>query len=1245
MPTLDRRVSVILGAEHATNAITDVLCQSKSKTQYSKREPTPPLRSKDVGAKKSMKDRTTKSELVAENEMLHAVLANVQNVLEDCKEVAEHGGGENSATTVRSLVSKRKASNRRQHGGRRRSADLELAEHVSKKPAVVPATVQSGTKGAKASRERPARKAKPTANEVIYSEQQTTEAQRKSYNKPHYMVFTRGPKPWPPSLVIQLLEPMRKAGSPHVKYTVENLIANQCVDIKYAQVMAVLLKYEKTSQIPKGWGGHGRKQLLTDEDLEQIVSRYSLAHGETINEKQLKAGVIDVVTKKKIALKQLVIEEEWVPSTTFMKQTYARLMTMKVAGRELGIVKKTWYRSEPRAIARKSLRARLSKVAVVLNCAYYPVDEIPSSYKRHAVDHILSGTKHYPVKAIHSGLYFNWDEVKFFVSNGVVSGQNVSQLGVVDWDGKRISQYSSDSSAQKFTEGFQFGFQGGIASMPAVQPFAIVLSVKADTLSYADFPGGLVCMPIEGFSLASATNPGDKAIGYVFFKRGDSPKDADGVSVHVRLEMELNKIVRLPFVDEVREAIFGTKPGGEVPASQTAFGVHDGHDQQQHATRRMLEEFAQRGMRVAKGNPSGTDVDNALDAGDIHRRMKAMVKKRDYTVLDDGELQKADRFRTQVTAWEKANKIHLPASVKKLLPQVLATFPCDVQGVFTREKILSSFAATGIRAHNGKPDVRVMLQIGRDYGPGEEDKAWSTVPKAVNAAYDSGGVNEQLYDLWGIAPDFNSKGEIYRRDADITNESRQRFKELGHEQQVKLRDASKADKDAAAALKESVITAKHTALKSLSDEVRVLVEAAHGNIGNATVDDFWKAKGPSLLAFVKVRMFSDSAGATAFKMKKGKLPQARGLDPANPKEKSLVYVAWSLRNAPELLLPPTISVASQAPPPAVPAADLSLHVRPLTSPDPELASKFLTDATWIKDARLLLIGIPDASGPISQSLLDKADALQRLVITRTTQHLGVVLKTAKQKQNGCWNFQHMNSGIIAALVTLAGHVHEFIATRKANQCLLAADTELFVGINELAPTRQPARPRPRLSSRRRAGAAAAAAVHDAIVGTHREYPHGSYLVDDKHGNKWGSGKGAGRHLVERVEEHGEKAGKGPEGSFPGEFFPTRAAYEANPAAYPNIIGFFENIRFAVAVAWWSNNNKGVAENIFVWPDGTLEQALRTGFKVKADGNVCQKEAHFIAYAAEYFYERCLAPANNVSNNPGWESVLGIFSSI
>lgn len=184
---------------------------------------------------------------------------------------------------------------------------------------------------------------------------------------PHSSVYRKGPKPWPPRQVVDLLLPLR--GTRFMKAAVERLHESGCVTVAKSNVARMVARAVEGKELPAAWGMGGKQLLVTDEELVEVMKQYSLAKGETISEKQLEQDMTTLLTKKAKAAGKLFAGELVKAQSKWLKQTFQRLLTLKVGegGAPLTTVRKVIYKPPGRKTAADSVRAPVCYSALLLN--------------------------------------------------------------------------------------------------------------------------------------------------------------------------------------------------------------------------------------------------------------------------------------------------------------------------------------------------------------------------------------------------------------------------------------------------------------------------------------------------------------------------------------------------------------------------------------------------------------------------------------------------------------------------------------------------------------------------------------------------------------------------------------------------------------------------------------------------------------------------------------------------------------
>jgi hypothetical protein len=159
---------------------------------------------------------------------------------------------------------------------------------------------------------------------------------------------------------------------------------------------------------------------------------------------------------------------------------------------------------------------------------------------------------------------------------------------------------------------------------------------------------------------------------------------------------------------------------------------------------------------------------------------------------------------------------------------------------------------------------------------------------------------------------------------------------------------------------------------------------------------------------------------------------------------------------------------------------------------------------------------------------------------------------------------------------------------------------------------------------------------------------GCYLYyDTVSGSFVRSGKvnGENRSFLARDKEH-LKSAKSKE--LPLKFnkaYPSRTAPEPQPTLQ---LGYFEDLQQYCGLGFSRSENiealhQADGHGIFVWSEEIIERIGAVNFANAKD--LKAKQLHMVGYLCELVYDLALAPGDNVSQSPGFETPLGVFGGV
>ena len=321
--------------------------------------------------------------------------------------------------------------------------------------------------------------------------------------------------------------------------------------------------------------------------------------------------------------------------------------------------------------------------------------------------------------------------------------------------------------------------------------------------------------------------------------------------------------------------------------------------------------------------------------------------------------------------------------------------------------------------------------------------------------------------------------------------------------------------------------------------------------------------------------------------------------------------------------------------------------------DRRTAAQLLADAPWLASIEGTFMGPASSSACTMRSGKD-ADAVARIIRSRLRSHVDLKMAVEAKKSHWVWRLMRLNIPRIAALIARSNHVVTDLDAISEEDSVLTMDLDAFVPIELASPAedtggngkgaagnkKAQGRARKRTSKAREAAAAG-------VVGTGGTLPPrlhaGAYLYFDQRLHKFVRSGKAARPFEERMAEHKKGASSSSTVSKFYGAYPTTTAVAAAKATGTEIAGIrkgvYEDLLPVVALGYRQEDAATVAD-VFYWGEG-LESAV-AGVNFRGAETLLAKKLHCVGYLAELAYGLLLAPAADVSVNPGFETCLGIF---
>ena len=294
--------------------------------------------------------------------------------------------------------------------------------------------------------------------------------------------------------------------------------------------------------------------------------------------------------------------------------------------------------------------------------------------------------------------------------------------------------------------------------------------------------------------------------------------------------------------------------------------------------------------------------------------------------------------------------------------------------------------------------------------------------------------------------------------------------------------------------------------------------------------------------------------------------------------------------------------------------DIQVHVRQLQIEDSlnmtHLSSCLFADAHWVDIVCFCFNHDIDVDRDISNQK-QKADIVNTMLLQRLTQYVHKRIADENKRDSWCFKWAAKNMAHMACLMVLFGHVKDDVDCLDEDSMLLSATNNFKIASNEENKNR-----------------------------------HGAYLYYDCNDAQWiRSGKATGRGFSAMNEEYLKRAKSKRSSSQFDLRYPSKTNTQRNPSSRR---GYFENLSQFVAIGFDVNNDEhgkiitGELENGGLFSYTNEEKRKIDSCNMRGRGTTMLKRIDIVAYLFELGYDLSISPADNVSHNPGFESVLGVW---
>ena len=234
---------------------------------------------------------------------------------------------------------------------------------------------------------------------------------------------------------------------------------------------------------------------------------------------------------------------------------------------------------------------------------------------------------------------------------------------------------------------------------------------------------------------------------------------------------------------------FDSAPGEPIPDELTAVSWCDGDLSQIKAITDMADELTANKIVANKQHAARSAVEQPADLANVFNVIKSSMPL--YTVSDSPPescpMKKmiSDAFKSGELSF-----IKMAENKKRALIDFLSVIPTIATKACTVDNIRRGFITAGIIDDKRKRYPvfnRILSTCRRDVQVTEYKCIVDNFHRIINEACEKGIVSEEVFEEIGIIKDSDSTGNTVLRDAEISQESRQRTKCLTHAEQVELR--------------------------------------------------------------------------------------------------------------------------------------------------------------------------------------------------------------------------------------------------------------------------------------------------------------------------------------------------------------------------------------------------------------------------------------------------------------------------
>lgn len=479
-----------------------------------------------------------------------------------------------------------------------------------------------------------------------------------------------------------------------------------------------------------------------------------------------------------------------------------------------------------------------------------------------------------------------------------------------------------------------------------------------------------------------------------------------------------------------------------------------------------------------------------------------------------------------------------------------------------------------------------------------------------------GHVPDTKLEELGFPVDRDMDGTEVRRDATITQEARQRAKNLTHVHQVELRKERQEQIQAELTRKQADKQNKNSSQlafnRKCEESLRALMSSEQTEISDSTLEHFFKCKKDELKGFIAAR---NGGTVPPSSLNKGTMQRATdGFD-------CLILRAFKCCSLPPMQEPeppPGISeelteeenTSEQEPQVANEHTIITASLTSRAFESRDLPSSLFSDL-FITSVKKCFDSSDHMKVTLEEREIASSDTLTGLLCSRLATHVKTKVKDSKKHSHWSLKYVAANLGQVAAIMQLNSHIKPDLEFLEADKTLLGSENNFCLATND------------------------------------ESKQQGAYLYFDTNNRTYiRSGKVTGRSFAKRHSEHCKGAKLTTTDSQSSRFYSRYPSNEAELTTEGSRKGRFENLQQLVACGFDCELTDDIKKllttdvssgGIFHWKD-FIDNI--DGVKFQGKPSLVDKQISMIGYMFELGYDLCLSLGDNVSSNPGLEACLG-----